>query len=154
MPAEFNDSQNKLVLDIKNAYDVAELEQLTRTFVYNRQQDGSLTITDRVLFSESRDFGMVLITFGKWKKVEPNKLLVKSGSQAVEVNIEVKGANFEISAEKINEVLRYRQRLGNMSRRNLDRVKDYRVQVLRERRIEFYRKVREKTEELMSLSSH
>lgn len=49
-------------------------------------------------------------------------------------------------ANKIREVVTDRDRLIRMSARNLEKAKDYRDEVLRERRNEFYRYVREQTE--------
>lgn len=49
-------------------------------------------------------------------------------------------------AAKIDEVMRDPDRMMHMSARNLERARDYRTDVLRERRIQFYRAVREQTE--------
>jgi glycosyltransferase involved in cell wall biosynthesis len=50
-------------------------------------------------------------------------------------------------ANKIREVVTNPERIARMSAHNLEKAKDYREKVLRERRIAFYRYVREKTEE-------
>jgi glycosyltransferase involved in cell wall biosynthesis len=49
-------------------------------------------------------------------------------------------------AEKIREVVTDPERMVRMSARNLEKAKEYRDEVLRGRRIEFYRYLREKTE--------
>lgn len=49
-------------------------------------------------------------------------------------------------ADKIREVVTDRDRLIRMSARNLEKAKDYRDEVLQERRNEFYRHVRQQTE--------
>ena len=49
-------------------------------------------------------------------------------------------------ANKIREVVTDRDRMARMSARNLEKAKDYRNEVLQERRNEFYRYVREQTE--------
>ncbi|MFB2933856.1 glycosyltransferase family 4 protein [Aerosakkonemataceae cyanobacterium BLCC-F154] len=49
-------------------------------------------------------------------------------------------------AAKIREVVTDRQRMNRMSARNLEKAREYKDEVLRERRIAFYRYVREKTE--------
>lgn len=48
-------------------------------------------------------------------------------------------------AEKIREVLCDRQRMAALSKRNLEIAREYEEEVLRARRVEFYRYVREKT---------
>lgn len=52
-------------------------------------------------------------------------------------------------AEKIIEVVTDSQRMTSMSARNLEKVKEYRSELLRDERIEFYRYVRKKTEEYL-----
>lgn len=49
-------------------------------------------------------------------------------------------------AAKIREVVTDPKRMAAMSARNLEKAKEYKEEVLRERRISFYRQVREKTE--------
>jgi glycosyltransferase involved in cell wall biosynthesis len=49
-------------------------------------------------------------------------------------------------ADKIREIVTDPERMTRMSARNLEKAKDYRDEVLRERRIEFYRYIREQTE--------
>jgi hypothetical protein len=49
-------------------------------------------------------------------------------------------------ASKTREVVTDSERLARMSARNLETAKEYRDEVLRERRNEFYRYVREMTE--------
>jgi glycosyltransferase involved in cell wall biosynthesis len=55
--------------------------------------------------------------------------------------------NAKALASKIAEILSDPQRMHRMSARNLARAGDFREDILRERRIEFYRYVREQTEE-------
>jgi glycosyltransferase involved in cell wall biosynthesis len=53
-------------------------------------------------------------------------------------------------ARKISEIVSDPQRLQQMSARNLARAGDFQEDVLRERRIEFYRYVRDRTEEWLA----
>ncbi|MBN1311621.1 MAG: glycosyltransferase family 4 protein [Anaerolineae bacterium] len=57
-------------------------------------------------------------------------------------------------ADKIHEVLSDPQRMCRMSARNLKKAREYHEDVLRERRIEFYQYVREKTEEWIARNAH
>ena len=49
-------------------------------------------------------------------------------------------------ANKIREVISDPERLSRMSRRNLERVQEFRPEVLEKRRTEFYRCLRQRTE--------
>lgn len=50
-------------------------------------------------------------------------------------------------AQKISEVVSDPARMARMSARNLEKAREYREDLLRERRLEFYQKLRERTEE-------
>ncbi|HEV8001551.1 MAG TPA: glycosyltransferase family 4 protein [Planctomycetaceae bacterium] len=59
-------------------------------------------------------------------------------------------ADTEALARKIKEIVSDLQRMQRMSARNLNRAGDFQEDVLRERRLEFYRYVREQTEEWLA----
>jgi hypothetical protein len=112
---DFTNDADTLVLDITSAYDVPELEKLQRKFVYSRHDSGSLTVTDEVIFSQSSDFGTALITFDKWQQLSASSLEIRDQDKALRVDIEVKGADFEIQPDVIEEDLSGRRqptRLG------------------------------------------
>jgi hypothetical protein len=106
LTAQFTDKTDTLVLDIRSAYKVAELKKLERTFVYSRVGAGRLTVTDEVAFSSAKEFETALITMGRWKKLGPKSLTVGDGGEAVRIDIEAEGADFEIHAEEIKEDVR------------------------------------------------
>lgn len=54
--------------------------------------------------------------------------------------------NVTALANKISEVVSYPERMAQMSARNLSKAKDYREEVLRDRRIAFYRYIRDTTQ--------
>lgn len=99
----FTDSTDTLVLDISSAYDVPELRKLERKFVYSRTGSGSLYVTDEVTFSRPCDFGTALITFNRWKQSSPSSLIIYDSKKALQVDIKVTGADFEIQPETIQE---------------------------------------------------
>jgi len=102
---QFADSAETLVLDIKSAYDVPEIEKLERTFVYSREEEGSLTVTDEVVFSQPRTFGTALVTFGTWRPELPGGLTIEDGGGAVNVEIHCDGGEIAVQAEEIHEDL-------------------------------------------------
>jgi glycosyltransferase involved in cell wall biosynthesis len=59
-----------------------------------------------------------------------------------------------VLSKKIEEVVSDPMRMAYMSARNLEKARDYREEILRERRMPFYRYIREKTEEWITLSNH
>jgi len=102
LETDFTDAADALKLDLKSAYDVPELQTLERTFVYSREGQGSLTVTDRVVYAAAQTFGTALITCGSFRQVGPGELNVYDGDEAVRVRIEATG-EYEIKAEEIHE---------------------------------------------------
>lgn len=101
----FTDTTDTLVLDIRAAYGVEELESLKRTFVYSREGSGSLTVVDEVDFTNPRTFDTALITFSKWEKVADDRLVIGQGNGAVEVAISTDGQAWKLQPEEIHEDL-------------------------------------------------
>jgi hypothetical protein len=106
LKTEFTDGNDTIVLDLRAAYDVKELKDLKRTFVFSREGAGSLTVSDQVQFDAPQSFGTALITFSDWKRLAPNRLLVGNGREAVQVEITTDGPAFEIQADEIKEDVR------------------------------------------------
>ncbi|MFP4250630.1 MAG: carbohydrate binding domain-containing protein [Armatimonadota bacterium] len=103
LASDFADERDSLTLDLSAAYDVPELTKLERAFVYERQGDGSLTVTDTVTFSEPRDFETALITDGNWERQDAETLLVSDGNRAAQVRLETGGLDWELVVDEIEE---------------------------------------------------
>ena len=98
---DFTDAQDTIVLDIASAYDEPSLTALTRTFVYGRDGDGVLSVTDEVAFKSPQTFGTALITMGKWETLGPGALRVEDKGGAVRVDIDSYGARFAVKSEPL-----------------------------------------------------
>ncbi len=99
----FTDRADTLVLDLRSAYDVKELNKLVRTFVFSREGSGCLTVTDEVEFASPQEFGTALITFAKWRREGDAALIVGEGSQSVRVETAARGGEVKLSGEEIKE---------------------------------------------------
>ncbi|MBN1396336.1 MAG: heparinase II/III family protein [Pirellulales bacterium] len=105
LKTEFTDDADTLALDLAAAYQVEQLNKLTRTFVFSRDGDGRLTVTDRVEFDSPQSFESALVTFDDWKRLAPNRLRIGKSPDDVIVEIDAGGAAFRVVAEKIVEDL-------------------------------------------------
>lgn len=103
LKSEFTDGADTLSLDISSAYDAPELEKLVRTFVYSRLGSGFLRVTDAVSFSKPSTFATTLITLDKWKRLSASSLMIYGSDEALRVDIETGGMEFEVKAETIDE---------------------------------------------------
>jgi len=105
LKADFTDEQDTLVLDLSAAYRVEGLKKLQRSFVFSREGAGRLVVSDQVELASPQSFATALVTFSDWKEPGPGRLLVGSGSAAVEVRVDAVGKPFSIEAERIEEDL-------------------------------------------------
>ena len=63
---EFTDEKDVVEFDYAAAYDVPALKSLVRTMTFDRA-NSSITITDRVAFSEPTAFEVPVVTYREWK---------------------------------------------------------------------------------------
>ncbi len=101
--SDFTDTEDTLALDLRSAYGVPELKRLERTFVFHRAEPAALTVRDDVAFDAPKSFATALMTWGDWKKVSENELLITDDGGGVRVRIDTGGKPFEISAETLDE---------------------------------------------------
>jgi hypothetical protein len=101
--SDFSDAADRLVLDITAAYDVPELERLTRTFEYSRSGSGFLIVRDDVAFKTASEFETALVTFGVWNRPAPDILTIRGMGEAIRVEIDTGSRPFEIVSDIINE---------------------------------------------------
>ena len=99
----FTDQADTYVMDLRSAYPVPEVQTLQRTFVYSRVGEGTLTVTDDFAFNSAQTFGSALITYGQWKRLSAQELLIYQNQEAVKVAIDTGGVPFEIAEEVIKE---------------------------------------------------
>lgn len=101
--SEFSDSVDKFELDLTSVYAVPALKDLRRTFVYGRDNGGSLEVIDNVEMTTPQAFGTALLTLGSWKRESDRTLLVTTGELSLRIDIDTGGLEFSIDAEEIHE---------------------------------------------------
>lgn len=106
LQADFSDERDVLALDLSAAYDVPELQTLTRTFEYSRVGEGALTVRDRVEFTQPAEFETAFITDGGWLERDDGTLVAWEVDRAVQIEVTVDGASFDIEADEIHEEAR------------------------------------------------
>lgn len=99
---EFTDNCDRMVLNLRGAYDLPALRKLEREFIFDRTGNGSLTITDTVEFSEPTIFESALITPAKIS-LAPDHVRLSDGATAVLVHYTGDGQPLTISQDTINQ---------------------------------------------------
>jgi len=105
---DFTPTTDTLVLDLSLAYDVPTLRRLERTFVYSREGNGSLTVTDQVEFASPQAFGTALTTLGTRRPETPHSFVIQDREAALHVAIE-SSSQVIVKAEQVPEKLRVKQ---------------------------------------------
>lgn len=97
----FNDELDKVVMDIKPAYELPMIKSLTRTMINDKSGKGIITIEDHFIASESVTFGTAIMTFSKYEVLNSNSLVLIGDHEKVKVEIESKGGNVIINPEPV-----------------------------------------------------
>lgn len=87
LEARFGEEEDKIVLDLKPAYELATLEVLTRSFLFQRSGQMGVTVKDRVVYSEPESFETALITYAKWEACEDGSILIGDGNNMLKVTV-------------------------------------------------------------------
>ena len=103
LTTDFTDARDTYTLDLTSAYPVADLQQLTREFVYDRTGECSLTVLDQVRYSSPQSFATALLTYKKVEVRPDNSILISGDASAVLVTIDAGGASFGIAQQVIEE---------------------------------------------------
>lgn len=99
---EFSDTRDRMVLNLKGAYDVPTLRKLEREFIFDRTGTGSLTITDTVEFSAPTTFESALITPAQVTE-ESGRVRLSDGNSAILVTYSAGNETLNLSRDTINQ---------------------------------------------------
>lgn len=106
----FTSASDTFGLDMRSAYGAPELQELERTFVFQRGPRPALEVRDTVKFSSPQTFETTLITWGQTKAVEPAVLEIADGRSRVRVTIDTGGRAFQWRQEQIEEDVEARRK--------------------------------------------
>src|ERR1019366_6014391 len=99
---EFSADTDRMVFDLRSAYDVPALRKLEREFIFDRRGAGAVTVIDRVEFSTPAAFESAVITLGK-VAINGSTLRISDGPTALAVEVSVQGAGLEISTDTLSQ---------------------------------------------------
>ena len=98
----FSSHDDRITIDMMTAYDVAGLNQLTRTLVHHRDGNGMVEIIDEFNVTNPTVITESLPTHGTWRKVDDNTLLFTLGGKQLRVVI-VAPHPMTFTETKVNE---------------------------------------------------
>lgn len=98
---EFSRDQDKVVMDIRPAYEVEGLQHLERTLVNNKKGKGAITITDSFKALKPMTFGTAVMVSDTFEVLDENTILITTENQKVKVEIIADGGTVKIKPEKV-----------------------------------------------------
>ena len=97
---ELTNEKDQFSIDYTSAYATPKLDKLTRTFVYDRKDQGSFIISDEFAANAPIRFETALTTRANWKMLDDKHLLLTSGSEQMLVTIDASD-KVEVTSEVI-----------------------------------------------------
>jgi hypothetical protein len=85
---EFTDTEDRIAIDMTNAYDVPALKRATRTLTHSRAGGGSVEIADDFELTQPTEIIESLPTHGTWKQVDAHTLEFSLGGETVRAVID------------------------------------------------------------------
>ncbi|MCH6255970.1 hypothetical protein MLD52_05380 [Puniceicoccaceae bacterium K14] len=104
----FSENSDKVVLDIKAAYEVDGLEKLIRTMVNDKSGNGTITITDEFTASNPIAFDTAIVTHGPYEVINDDMVVFSREGRSITVKISAEGGTVKVHDLKIPvEDIRY-----------------------------------------------
>lgn len=101
----FSENMDTLKLDLRQAYPVPSLKKLERTLVYDRRDNGRVTVYDEFEFDSPQAFSVALVTFSRWRKEKDDEFVVTEGADSLNIRFEAQGGSLELKPREIHEDL-------------------------------------------------
>lgn len=98
---EFTENVDRVVMDIRPAYDFQSLETLCRTLENEKSGLGSITIEDQFTSSKPIEFGTAITTYAKIELLDEKTILLTTENKKVRVEIASQDAPFTIKTEPV-----------------------------------------------------
>ncbi|MBT3344124.1 MAG: hypothetical protein HN712_01175 [Gemmatimonadetes bacterium] len=87
LETSFTDEEDRVILDLREAYRVPALDRLTRTFSHRRTGSGTVEVVDDVRFTAPSDFETALITYAPWSLQPDGSLRIGDDGGALIVTV-------------------------------------------------------------------
>ncbi len=97
----FTNGLDKVVMDIKAAYEIPSLKSLIRTMKNDKSGTGTITIEDAFSSTKPVKFGIAIMTLNSYQIVNGNTVILTSKNQKVKAEIIGNGASIKIVDELV-----------------------------------------------------
>ncbi|MBP0903857.1 hypothetical protein ACFSKN_05275 [Mariniflexile gromovii] len=97
----FENNSDKVVMDMKAAYELPMLKSLTRTMVNDKSGTGTISVQDYFAASEPVTFGTAIMTYTKYEIIDNHTVILTSKSQKVKAEVAGIGGQIKIKDEQV-----------------------------------------------------
>ena len=97
----FEDTIDKVVMDLKSAYAMPLLKSLTRTIRNDKEGAGKISIEDDVVSTAPIAFSTAIMTYSQYEFIDDHTVLLTSEHQKLKVEIKSKQGVLKITDEKV-----------------------------------------------------
>ncbi|WP_163400067.1 heparinase II/III family protein [Flavobacterium fluviatile] len=98
---DFTTHSDKLVMDIKPAYQIPVLTTLLRTMTNDKSGIGSITVEDQFSAAKPVPFGTAIMTYAKYEILDNHTVILTTKNQKVKAEIIGKGGKIKITDEQV-----------------------------------------------------
>ena len=102
LATHFTETVDEITMDLRPAYAVAALTQLTRSLRHDRSGSGSVEVADHFEFSSPQSFEVAVIALGNWQVRDDGQIELWQKSEHLLARIEATAA-FTVDDEKVEE---------------------------------------------------
>ncbi|MFY0652425.1 MAG: heparinase II/III family protein [Cyclobacteriaceae bacterium] len=101
MSTEFSENGDKVVMDIKSAYEIPTLKTLIRTFENDKTGEGTITIEDQFSTTEPVQFGVAIMTLSEYEITNDKTVILMENGQKLKAEISANGGELKITDELV-----------------------------------------------------
>lgn len=98
---EFNGKVDRVVMDIKAAYEISGLNTLLRTMENDKSGSGTISITDEFSLSKPVDFGIAIMTLSDYEILDAETVLLKTQGQVLKAEVSSEEGELVIRDERV-----------------------------------------------------
>jgi len=103
LQAEFSKNADRVIMDIRPAYEVSGLDTLLRTMNNDKTGAGTISVKDEFSASKPLAFGTAITTFSKYEIVDEQSLVLTSVEHGMKMKVEIEstGGDIKIKPEPV-----------------------------------------------------
>ncbi|MDO7173755.1 hypothetical protein [Mariniflexile sp. AS56] len=97
----FSESRDKVVMDMKAAYEIPILNNLERIMENDKSGNGSISITDAFSLSEPGHFGIAIMTLSDYEIVDAHTVILKTANHTLKTEVSSEDGFLKITDERV-----------------------------------------------------